>query len=145
MFENERFNNVLDYLITNKKVRNQQQFVEEIQSDKATVSQIKNGKLSIPNDMFARIEKAFPYISSNWIKDGKGEMLKNSNVNNVNGNGNTAVAGNGNQITTSNISEMIELQKGYQEILKTSQGQLSESQTQISKLINIIEQLNNRL
>ena len=71
---------------------------------------------------------------------GEGEMLKDVSMNNVNGNGNTSVAGNGN-ITNANITEMLELQKGYQEMIKTSQVQLSESQSQINRLITIIEQL----
>jgi len=80
MTENQRFERILYYLIDNKKVRNQQQFVEEIQSDKTTVSQIKNGKLNIPNDMFAKITNAFPYISPEWLKNEKGEMLKDNTI-----------------------------------------------------------------
>jgi len=76
MNEYQRFENVIIYLIRTKKVRNQQQFVEEIHSDKATVSQIKNGKLKIPNKMFASIAIAYPYISTHWIKTGDGEMVK---------------------------------------------------------------------
>jgi transcriptional regulator with XRE-family HTH domain len=209
MNEYQRFERIIKFLIANKKVRNQQHFVEEIHSDKATVSQIKNGKMKIPNNMFANIETAFPDISSDWLKTGKGEMiksnqtehytvvigkklkqffdckqltqqsvaerlgvsqaavsallngkpfgknlsrkwgdvfglnpnwlltgegemLKNTNENNVPENGNASVADDGNQITTSLFSEMLKLQKGYQEMLKTSQAQ-------ISSLISIIE------
>jgi transcriptional regulator with XRE-family HTH domain len=87
------------------------------------------------------IKNKFPELNTEWLLTGKGEMLRN-NINEVNGNGNTSVAGNGNQITTANIAEMLELQKGYQKMIKTSQEQLSESQSQISRLIAIIEQYN---
>ena len=135
MSENERFVCLLEYLIKNKVVRNQQQFTEEVNSDKATVSQIKNEKLKIPNNLFANIESAFPYISIDWLKNGEGKMLRSGNINKKNGNGNTSVAEDGNQVTMANISDMIDLQKGYQDILKTSQAQ-------ISALISIIEKMN---
>ena len=77
MSENKRYVDVLEHLIATKRVRNQQQFTEEIESDKATVSQIKNGKIKIPNNMFANIEKAYGNISAEWIKTGIGKMLKN--------------------------------------------------------------------
>jgi hypothetical protein len=87
-----------------------------------------------------KISNVYPELNIDWLKTGAGEMLKNVNINEVNGNGNTSVAGNGNQVT-SNISEMIELQKGYQKMIETGQSQLSESQSQINRLITIIEQL----
>jgi hypothetical protein len=62
-------------------------------------------------------------------------MLKNANENNVPGNGNASVADNGNLITTSLFSEMLKLQKGFQEMLKTNQEQ-------INSLISIIEKKN---
>jgi len=135
MSENDRFVILLEYLIKNKIVRNQQQFTEEIESDKATVSQIKNRKIKMPNNLFASIESAFPYISIDWLKNGEGKMLRSGNINKINGNGNTSVAGDGNQVTMANFADMIDLQKGYQDMLKTSQAQ-------ISALISIIEKLN---
>jgi transcriptional regulator with XRE-family HTH domain len=144
MTDNDRVLEVIKLLITNRTVRNQQDFVERIGSDKATISQVKTGKIQIPNNLFAKIADAFPIISREWLETGEGEMLKPSNSNHVEGNGNTAVAGNGNQITTSNITELLELQKGYQEMIKICQGQLSESQSQINRLISIIEQPNKK-
>jgi hypothetical protein len=76
MNNNERFRILIEYLITNKIVRNQQEFVENIGSDKATVSQIKNGKLDIPNNLFAKIESAYPELNIDWLLNGEGNMLK---------------------------------------------------------------------
>jgi transcriptional regulator with XRE-family HTH domain len=75
MIDNERFVEFLNYLISEKKVRNQQEFVENIGSNKATVSQIKTGKISIPNDLFAKIQSAYPELNIDWLKTGEGKML----------------------------------------------------------------------
>ena len=76
MSENDRFLAMLDFLITTKKVRHQQQFTEETCIDKTTVSRIKNGKIKIPKIALVKIEKAYPDISADWLKTGNGEMLK---------------------------------------------------------------------
>ena len=60
MEENQRFRNVITSLKENKRVRNQQDFVERIGSDKTTISQIVNNKIMIPNNLFAKIKEAFP-------------------------------------------------------------------------------------
>ena len=145
--ENQRFEELIKSLITSKKIRNQQQFVEEIRSDKATVSQIKNGKIKIPNNLFSNIESAFPDVSMDWLKEGKGDMLNNDKYENiVNGSNNISIAGKGNQVNSDTLLEIIESQqKGYLDIIRTNQKQLTESQTQISRLISVVEKLNNKL
>jgi len=75
MSENERFKKLIFYLVSNKKVRNQQQFAEEIGFDKSTVSQTKSGKVEISNNMFEKIRATYPYISIDWLKTGVGEMI----------------------------------------------------------------------
>jgi transcriptional regulator with XRE-family HTH domain len=67
-------------------------------------------------------------LNPNWLLTGEGEMLKNANEN-------ASVADDGNQITTSHFCEMLKLQKGFQEMLKTNQEQ-------INSLISIIEKKN---
>ena len=76
MSENKRFKELIDFLISTKKVRNQQQFVEEIRSDSSSVSLIKNDRVKIPKDMFVRISDAYPFVSIEWLKSGEGEMLR---------------------------------------------------------------------
>ena len=135
--ENQRFEHMLNFAIASKKVRNQQQFTEEIQSDKATVSQIKNGRIKIPNNLFANIGKAFPDISIDWLKTGEGKMLNNnqqigdiSNSTVVGSN----ISGTGINISHNDFSEMIELQKGYQELLRKKDEHVSDLLSIISKL-----------
>ena len=86
MEENQIFRNVINSLKENKRVRNQQDFVERIGSDKTTISQIVNNKIMIPNNLFAKIKEAFPEVSIEWIKSGDGELF-NSPVVQTNQNG----------------------------------------------------------
>jgi len=106
-------------------------FCKEINVSGAFISSMR---VSIQPDKLKSIALKYPDLNTEWLLTGNGEMLKSGNINTVTGNGNTSVAGDGNQITTTNISEMIELQKGYQDMLKTSQAQ-------ITSLISIIEKL----
>lgn len=78
--DNERFITLVSYLKENRYIRNQQDFTERVKSDKSTVSQIMNNRITIPNKMFVNILSAFPFISPEWLLTGEGEMLKkNSN------------------------------------------------------------------
>lgn len=79
-------------------------------------------------------------INIKWLLTGEGEMLrKGQNVADVSGSTivGANVSGNGNSIShndDSNIAGMIELQKGYQEMIKKSQEQLD-------RLLAVIENL----
>jgi hypothetical protein len=92
---------------------------------------------SIGKDVINKIITTFPNIDSNWLLTGEGEMLKNnqqigdvaqSTVVGAN------VNGNGINITNNNFSEMIELQKGYQELLKKKDEHISELLSIVNKL-----------
>lgn len=74
--QNKRIKELIGFLKENNKIRNQQQFVEMIQSDRTTISKIVNGKQDVPSNMFDRIISAFPSVSRDWLVSGDGEMLK---------------------------------------------------------------------
>ena len=76
MTDNQRIKELVSFLKENKRIRNQQDFVERIGSDKSTVSQVLSGKLPIPNNMFDKICNAFPDVSQSWLRTGEGSMLK---------------------------------------------------------------------
>lgn len=83
MTENERFREMIKYLKENRYIRNQQDFSERVNSDKSTVSQIMNDRISIPNNMFVNIANAFQFISIEWLKNGIGEITgNNTNITN---------------------------------------------------------------
>jgi hypothetical protein len=154
MFENDRFVEFLNYLISTKKVRNQQEFVEEINSDKSTVSLIKNKKIGIPNDLFTKIQKAYPELNLDWLTTGEGEMLK-SDVQINDASDSEFLHSNvqqGSNIKYSAISPktIAENSRNYQEIIKNGQRQIDEfqkmfiiQQEHVGKLIAIIEKLGN--
>ena len=123
-------------------------FGESIGVSNAFVTSIRR---SISPDKVQSIASTYPELNMDWLLYGKGEMLltndaadeeerntessgrgdPSSSCTTVGGN----VSGNGNHIChndSDNIAGMIELQKGYQDLLK-------KSQEQIDRLIGIIE------
>jgi transcriptional regulator with XRE-family HTH domain len=111
-------------------------FCREVGVSMSYVNSIRTSIL--PEKIKAIVEK-YPELNPIWLLTGEpeGGMLLNGNNNQINGNGNTAVAGNGNQVTTNDIAGMIELQKGYQTMIK-------EKDDQINRLISVIEKLSDR-
>ena len=74
--QNKRIKELIGFLKENNRIRNQQQFVEIIQSDRTTISKIVNGKQDVPSNMFDRIINAFPSVSRDWLVNGDGGMMK---------------------------------------------------------------------
>ncbi|MFX1666985.1 hypothetical protein JSO61_000430 [Riemerella anatipestifer] len=85
----------------------------------------------------------YPDLNLEWLITGSGEMVKgstqnvriegqNKNLNNINGSSNVTISQN-------DISEIIEIQREMNDIIRTAQSQLSESQQQVSNLIEILK------
>lgn len=72
MEQNRRFADMLETLKKKGVVRNQQQFVEMVGVDKSLVSNVKNEKVPLSDDLLQKVEKAFPMVSIDWIKSGEG-------------------------------------------------------------------------
>ena len=100
-------------------------------------SYVNNIRQSIQPDKMKAIGEKFPELNPMWLLTGDGTMRNGDNTNRISGNNNTAVAGNGNQVTTNDIAGLIELQKGYQEMRK-------EKDSQIARLISVIEKLSEK-
>jgi SOS-response transcriptional repressor LexA len=75
MEQNRRFADMLETLKKKGVVRNQQQFVEMVGVDKSLVSNVKNEKVPLSDDLLQKVEKAFPMVSVDWIKSGEGPMI----------------------------------------------------------------------
>ena len=75
MIDNQRFREMVVFLKKEHFIRNQQDFTERVQSNKSTISEIMNDRRSIPVNLFSYIERAFPFISIEWLKTGEGDML----------------------------------------------------------------------
>lgn len=102
-----------------------------------SLSYVNSIRQSIQPDKMKAIADKFPELNPMWLLMGDGEMLQRGNINQVSGDSNMTVAGNGNRVTTNDISGMIELQKGYQAMIK-------EKDEQINRLISVIEKLSER-
>lgn len=88
-------------------------------------SYVNNIRQSIQPDKMKAIGEKFPELNPMWLLTGDGTMRNGDNTNRISGNNNTAVAGNGNQVTTNDIAGLIELQKGYQEMIKEKDSQIA--------------------
>ena len=87
----------------------------------------------------------FPDLNLDWLITGKGEMtkmstqiVKNEGTTNNQNNINAPVEGNI-TISQNEMYNIIEIQRELNSIIKTSQEQLSESQKQVSDLIEILK------
>ncbi len=140
MIDNKRFKTMLEYLKKGRHIRNQQEFSEIVNSDKATVSQIVNNRISIPNIMFGNIEQAFPFISIQWLKTGEGEMIKNGVSQTSHGDNSPNINGNANHL----ISTPTLLEKALDEISemrKALTDALVVNQRHTDQLLSILENL----
>ena len=61
--KNQRVAELVRELKNSRKIRNQSHFAEIVGSDKATISEIVNEKIEIPNNLFGKIVAAFPEVS----------------------------------------------------------------------------------
>ena len=90
-----------------------------------------------------KILNVYPQLNEKWLLTGKGEMIKpintqkakgnnsiNSNINNIEGNV---------TISHNDISNLLELQKGYQDVQKELNERLKTSQKQIDTLLEILK------
>ena len=90
-----------------------------------------------------KILNVYPQLNEKWLLTGKGEMIKpintkkakgnnsiNSNINNIEGNV---------TISHNDFSNLLELQKGYQEAQKELNERLKTSQKQIDTLLEILK------
>ena len=140
MSETERLRAIFNYLRENKIVRNQQDFVERIGSDKSTVSQIFNGRIPIPNILFGKVVAAFPQFSEEWLRFEKGSMLKPSVQQTSYGDHSPNVNGDGNHFggcasLDRSLDEIAEQRK----LLERALALLEKRDAQIDRLISLLE------
>jgi transcriptional regulator with XRE-family HTH domain len=103
-------------------------------SSQAVSNYMREG-YNVGREVIEKILTVFPDINAAWLLTGEGEMLRvvqkigdisNSTVVGAN------VNGNGNKITYDEFAGMIELQKGYQELLR-------KKDEQIDRLLSLID------
>lgn len=95
---------------------------------------VNNIRKSITPEKLQMIARQNPDLNTGWLMTGEGDMLRSKIE--VNGDNNTSVAGNSNNVNNSST-----LEKAIDEI--AAQRKLVEkSQEQIDRLLSIIEQMN---
>ena len=141
MTENEK----LKFLQKELKFSSQTQFAEKLGIKQGSLSDIYRGKegVGVSNSIKMKLNKEYS-INFNWWKSDEEPMImstqnnKNSDScnnqnNNINGNtGNIA-------ISHSDITKLIELQKGYQEMHSELNERLKTSQNQVNILLEILK------
>ena len=143
MTDNSRFKKMMEYLKNQRYIRNQQEFSEIVNSDKTTVSQIMNNRINIPNIMFGSIERAFPFISLDWLRTGEGEMLKSGISQTSHGDNSPNINGSGNRLESAS-SLLDKALDEISEMRKALTDALAVNQQHTERLISIIEDLNKR-
>lgn len=106
---------------------------------------INNMGENLTSKTLSKIKIAYPELNEDWLLTGKGKMIKpmidesqkakgsnsiNSNINNIEGNV---------TISHNDFSNLLELQKGYQEVQKELNERLKTSQKQIDTLLEILK------
>lgn len=98
---------------------------------------------NISSKSLNKILEVYPQLNEKWILKGEGCMLKPSVSQNTTGDGsiNNNIYGdvNGNiSISQNDLTSIIEMQRDLNDIIKTTQCQLTESQKQVNNLIEIL-------
>lgn len=66
--DNRRFRELLTYLKANRIVRNNQDFVERVELDRASVSSVVNDRINMPRNWPDRIAATFKFINPHWLR-----------------------------------------------------------------------------
>lgn len=121
------------------------EFIEYLKIDIAKFERtvgLSNGAVSKTNDRIRKatvnlIGTAYPELNTDWLISGNGSMLKTQSIGEINSSTvvGANVNGSGNTITNNDVAVLIELQKGYQDMIR-------EKDKQIDRLLTIIENLN---
>lgn len=84
-----------------------------------------------------KISNIYPDLNISWLRTGEGDMLVHPIQQSINGDGNTQVAGNNNQVNNSPAT----IDKAIDEIA-AQRRVVEKSQEQIDRLLSIIENMN---
>lgn len=125
----QRVIKVVEWLIFEGIAKNRRDLAEKLGYTESSFSQIINGKVNISERFIKKLYNLDDRLSEEWIKTGKGEMLIIEATHTINGDGNTAIHGNGNQVN-SETTRFIAL--------------LEKKDEQIDRLLAIIESVTNK-
>ncbi len=107
---NERFKELVKILISERVIRNQQDFCEIMGLTSSYVARLKSGDRAVSESIISRLVKNFPQINSDWLLTGEGEMLK-SGVKQEGHKNNLQVGNNISYNADDRIKELLEANK----------------------------------
>lgn len=74
--DTERINDVYSYLLYHKIVRSKTDFAEQLELQRSNLTNMMNGKLKLPDDIWAKIATTYPGVfAGEWLLTGHGKML----------------------------------------------------------------------
>ena len=76
LVKNQRIKELVAELKKRHIIRNQSHFAEIVGSDRATISEIINEHIAVPNKLFGNILDKFPSVNPDWLNDGEGPMFR---------------------------------------------------------------------
>ena len=108
---NERFNQVVKYLVMEKMVRNYAQLGEQMGLKPSTFARMRNGDRNYRVQDVDNLCKIYTNISSDWILFGKGEMLKSSTtqIQHVNDNATGILTNNGSVNVNPDVANLLKI------------------------------------
>ena len=137
MDKKQRFNEAYTYLVHIGRIRTQKELAEIMQSTSPNISSARKGIESVLTDNFLmRFYNEFSDIfNKSWIITGEGEMLRQSQS--INGDGNVQVGGNAN-----NVNAGAALDNAIKEI-SNAHALMAKMQEQMDRMLAVIENLSN--
>lgn len=132
----QRFIEAVNYLIENRKLRNQAELTARLDLSKGYVSQIVTGKREPSEQIVRRFANLYPEINVAWLLTGEGEMTqapKNSQV--IENNHGTAINGDG---------AVVQPKEDGADVVKRMQDQIDELLSQNRTLLNIVDRLTSK-
>ncbi len=132
----QRFIKAVNFLIENRRLRNQAELTAQLDLSKGYVSQIVTGKREPSEQIVRRFANLYPEINVAWLLTGEGEMITGcqNNSQTIRNNHGTAVNGNGNVFADKHDKAEIERLKNEVDALIAQNG----------KLLNIIDRLTSK-
>lgn len=129
----QRFIEAVNFLIDNRRVRNQAELTARLDLSKGYVSQIVNGKREPSEPVVRKFANLYPEINETWLLTGEGDMLvsapKNHQV--IGSNHGTAINGDGAVIQPQNRGD------SYERMLNRLDALIEQN----GKLLDIVDRL----
>lgn len=136
---NERFKNMINYLLEKKIEFSQNDIAKKIGISSGYISELIQAKKKISKQIVSKLVDAYPQLNVDYLKTGDGEMLKKTEIHNTISNTGAFSTNTINGDLGTQLSELISEQK---ELRKDFMSLMNEKNKQINDLIEIVKKNN---